>query len=157
MSVLLDFFNVYGKLFPNSSLCTARGNHADASEGLTGDCVGLAFGLEHFNETELSRHMAEESNTFVVLACPLMMKGIRMLMTSSMKRTTDAVTSVSNQFHVKATTRAATIVALYSINVASFSEIPSCRVLAVAVMVPVAYPGGIESRTWMVCAKSDFK
>lgn len=63
---------------------------------------------------------------------------------------TEAVTRVSDQFLVKATTMAAIMVELNSTKVPSFSDIPSCRTLAVEVIVVVAYPGGIESRTWML-------
>ena len=57
------------------------------------------------------------------------------------------VTRVRDQFFTNATMSAATIVELYSTKIPSFSDMPSCRTLAVEVIVPVAYPGGIESRT----------
>ena len=79
-----------------------------------------------------------------------MMNGRITPRTSSKNMITDDVTSVSAQLYVKATTIAAMIVALNSTKMPSFSEMPSCRTLAVEVMVPVAYPGGIESRTWML-------
>lgn len=53
----------------------------------------------------------------------------------------------------KPTTMAEIMVAVYSTKVPSFSDIPSCKVLAVVVMVPAAAPGAIESRTWIVWAK----
>jgi hypothetical protein len=53
-------------------------------------------------------------------------------------RMMEDVTRVRDQFFTKATTTAATIVELYSTKIPSFSDIPSCRTLAVEVIVPVA-------------------
>lgn len=53
-------------------------------------------------------------------------------------RMIEDVTRVRDQFLTNATIIAATIVELYSTNVPSFSDMPSCRTLAVEVMVPVA-------------------
>ncbi len=86
-------------------------------------------------------------SALVSLDCPLMMKGRRMEMTREMKRMTDAVTSVRDQLYVKATMIAATMVDKNSRKVPSFSDIPSCKVLAVEVMVLAAVPEGIESST----------
>lgn len=83
----------------------------------------------------------------------LMMKGSRMLTTIRMNRIMEAVTRVSAQLYVKAMIIAATMVALNSMKVPSFSEMPSWRVFAASVMVPAADPGAMESRTWMVCPK----
>lgn len=76
-----------------------------------------------------------------------MIKGRIVPTARAMKRMTEEVTRVRDQLWVKATIIAATMVALNSTNVPSFSDIPSCRVLAVVVMVAAAAPDGIESRT----------
>lgn len=86
---------------------------------------------------------------------PLMMKGKRILIVKPMSTTTLAVTKVTRQEDVNATAMAATIQAANSRNVPSFSEIPTCRVLAVLVIVPAADPGAIESRTWTVWLRRD--
>jgi hypothetical protein len=81
---------------------------------------------------------------------PLIMKAKRIPIVKPMNTTTLAVTKVTRQEDANATAMAATIQAANSRNVPSFSEIPTCRVLAVLVIVPAADPGAIESRTWTV-------
>jgi hypothetical protein len=76
--------------------------------------------------------------TLVTRVLTFKMKGRMTARTSNKNKTTDAVTKVRDQFLVKATMRAAMMVALYSTKMPSFSEIPSCRTLAVEVMVLVA-------------------
>jgi hypothetical protein len=53
-------------------------------------------------------------------------------------RMIEDVTRVRDQFLTNATIIAATMVELYSTKVPSFSDMPSCRTLAVEVIVPVA-------------------
>jgi hypothetical protein len=67
------------------------------------------------------------------------------------------VTRASNQLYEKAMTIDAIIIAVNSIRMPTFSEMPSCSVLAVVVSVVAAEPDGIESRTWMDWAKRAFK
>lgn len=88
---------------------------------------------------------------------PLTMKGMMVLIVIRMNRIEDEVTSVRAQLLVKATTTEATIVALYSTKTPSFSEMPSWSTLLVDVIVPVAWPGDIESRTWMLCPKRHWR
>jgi len=83
-----------------------------------------------------------------------MMIGSRTASDRVMKRRSDDVTRVRDQLNVNAMMTAAMMVALNWINVPSCSEMPSWRVLAVEVIVPAAVPPGMESRTWMDCAKS---
>ena len=87
----------------------------------------------------------------------MMMKGRKMLTTTAKNTMTLDVTKLNSQDHVKAMTREEMIMALYSRRVPSFSEMPSCNVLAVLVMVPAADPDGIESNTWMDWPKSALK
>lgn len=76
--------------------------------------------------------------TLVNLVWNLRIKGSNIDTVKPMNKTTEHVTRESAQFLVKATTRAAIISELYSTNTPSFSDIPNCKVLLVAVMVPVA-------------------
>jgi len=67
-------------------------------------------------------------------------------MTMPMKMIVDDVTRVSDQLYVKATTMAPIKQAVNSIRIPSFSDMPTCKVLAAAVIVPAALPGGAEYR-----------
>lgn len=64
--------------------------------------------------------------------------GRNMPKTRKRYRMIEEVTRVRDQFFTNATIIAATMVELYSTKVPSFSDMPSCRTLAVDVMVPVA-------------------
>lgn len=86
-------------------------------------------------------------SALVALLVPLTIKGRRIPTVMEMKRMTEHVTSVRDQLYVKAMTVAVMIVAVNSRKVPSFSEMPSCMVLAVVVIVPAAAPGGMESST----------
>lgn len=70
---------------------------------------------------------------------------------STIKTTAVNVTRDSCQLYMKATIMEAIIVALNSTKTPNRSEIPICRVLLTVVMVVVAYPEGIESRTCTDC------
>lgn len=70
-------------------------------------------------------------------------------MTKPRKKITVEVIRVSSQDQVIATINAVTINDVNSKKVPSFSEMPSCSVLAVLVIVPAADPEGIESSTWI--------
>lgn len=76
--------------------------------------------------------------TFVWRAWPLTINGSNKLTVMRMNRITDDVTRVSSQLYVNATIMAAIMVALYSTKTPSFSDMPSCSVLLVVVMVVVA-------------------
>lgn len=74
-------------------------------------------------------------------------------MTNPRNKITVEVIRVSSQDQVIATINAVIINDVNSKNVPSFSDMPSCSVLAVLVIVPAAEPEGIESNTCIDWAK----
>ena len=86
-------------------------------------------------------------SALVARLVPFMMNGKNVPTARLMNSTTLEVTRVTCQEYVKATMMAAMIQAPNSRNVPSFSEIPTCKVLASLVIVPAAAPGGIMSMT----------
>lgn len=74
----------------------------------------------------------------MISALTLSIMGRNVPKTRKRYRMIEDVTRVRDQFLTNATIIAATMVELYSTKVPSFSDMPSCRTLAVEVMVPVA-------------------
>lgn len=76
-----------------------------------------------------------------------MIKGSSVPKVNMMNKIADEVTRERTQLFVKAMISAEIRVALYSTSTPSFSLIPSWRVLLEEVMVDVAKPEGMESKT----------
>lgn len=89
-------------------------------------------------------------SALVARRVPLMMNGRTIPAANPIKNIPLTVSKVTRQECVKATIIAAIMQVANSIKVPSISEIPTCNVLAVLVIVPAAAPEGIESRTWTV-------
>ena len=107
---------------------------------------------------ELTRNVCVQGEpTLDVFAVPCITIGRKMLTINMIKTTPEKVTRESSQFHVKETMMAATIKDVNSTKTPSFSEMPSWRTLLVAVMVDTAWPGGMESNTWMLWLNSLFR